>query len=306
MKLNGLNPRWGCIALWMLAVSGTHAATEPTGPMPEALKGIQPSGYSCQRDDTQRGNQAAAAPQEPRPTADLSCALEPSQWPGFAGKRSPLMVDTRSAVEFESAHVDGALNASVVQLKVKPYLKDRAVVLMGTGKAEQELYTACAELKAQGFAQVRVLRGGLARWQREGRPLTGRSPQGADLPVPTLKAAELWQEQQFDANLVLVGPSHTALMSQLSSAIAVKALDAASLRAVLERRRKETRNAPLAAVVVVGDSSEAALRELSAALPGVPLLSYLEPVNAYLADMRQQQASWTALAKGPKQPPCGR
>lgn len=282
------------------------ASKELTVPMPDALKGVQQSGMSCQRDDVQRGvNGTSQAPTPAvRPSADLGCMMEPSQWPSFAGKKTPLMVDVRASAEYEAAHVDGALNASVVQLKVKPYLKDRAVVLMGSGKAEEELYMACAALKQQGFSQVRVLRGGIARWQLLGKELVGRSigPAG----VPSLKAAELWQEDQFEANVVLLAPSHASLMAQLPSAISVKALDAPTIKAVLERRKKETRNAPLASVVVVGESSDTALQALSAALPGVPLLSYTEPVTAYQAEMRQQQAAWTALAKGPKQLPCGR
>ncbi|WAC71453.1 rhodanese-like domain-containing protein [Roseateles sp. SL47] len=295
---------WVKIGLLCCVSGSALAASELTAAMPEALKGIPPSGLSCQRDDVQRGAKGQPLAPIARRGADLSCMLEPAQWPSFAGKKTPLMVDIRSAAEFEAAHVDGALNASVVQLKVKPYLKDRAVVLMGSGKAEEELYMACADLKAQGFAQVRVMRGGMARWKGLGKDLVGRT--GADAGVPELKAAELWQEQQFEANLVLVAPSHASLMAQLPSAIAVSALTAQAVQAVVERRRKETRNAPLAAVVIVGDATEPQLRALASALPSVPLLSYAAPASSYLAEMRQQQAAWTALAKGPKQLPCGR
>lgn len=294
------------LALWVGLSPPVLAGTDLTVPMPDALKGVQQSGMSCQRDDVPRGVKGTSATAMPaaRPSADLGCMMEPAQWPSFAGKRTPLMVDVRSNAEFERAHVDGALNVSVVQLKVKPYLRDRAVVLMGSGKAEEELYMACAELKQQGFAQVRVLRGGMARWQLQGRALVGRSM--APASVPSLKAAELWQEDQFAANVVLVAPSHGSLMAQLPSSMSVTTLDASTLKAVLERRKKETKNAPLASVVIVGDQSETSLLALSAALPGVPLLSYSEPVTAYQAEMRQQQAAWTALAKGPKQLPCGR
>ncbi|WP_177200957.1 rhodanese-like domain-containing protein [Roseateles sp. YR242] len=292
------------VLLTLMLIPAAQADSEIGGTMPDALKGIHPSGYSCQRDDIQRNAKSTAAPAQERPGPDLSCAVEPSQWPGLAGKRPVLMVDTRSPQAFEATHVDGALNATPVQLRAKPYLRDRTLVLMGSGRGEQEQYVACAELKAQGFPDVRVLRGGLARWVGQGRAVVGRSAVETD--VPRLSATELWLEQQFGANLVLVAPSHAALLPQLPYAMALKSLSASAVQAVLERRRKELKNAPLAAVILVSDGSGEALQALGAALPAVPLLSYSEPVDSYLREMRQQQLTWNAQTRGPKQPPCRR
>lgn len=292
--------------LWLLAM-GQGAFGAAGGAMPEALEGIAPAGHSCKRDEAAPQPRSVAESAAPAVVADLSCAISVPEVVNLRSRNAAFLVDTRSPREFEAVHVDGALNATPAEVRSKTFLRDRMLVLVGSGKAEQELYVACTELKSRGFPSVKVLRGGLPLWQAQGQPTVGARVDGG-LP-PTLSTAELWLESQFEANLVLMAPSHAALNDQLPYAVPLAQVSASAIKSVLDRRRRELKNAPLSAVVLVADAatlSASAQRALTASMAPVPLLIYAHPAEVFMREMRQQQLSWTALARGPRQPPCGR
>ncbi|MET0207522.1 MAG: rhodanese-like domain-containing protein [Burkholderiaceae bacterium] len=292
-----------------IALSALASQAEVNGAMPEALKGVAQAGASCQRDDLAKP--AAAGTSMPAhaagPSADLSCAASVVELTALQRRQSLTWVDTRAAADYQHAHVDGAMNASPSSLRGKRYLRDRTVVLIGSGKAEESLYEACAALKADGFPSVKVLRGGMPMWLAQGQSAVGQGL-GEGNP-PSLSSSELWLESQFGANVVLVADSHAAVNQQLPYAMPLKQANAASVVAVLERRKREMKQAPLHAVVVV--AAESALpdelrRSMAATLRPVPLLVYTATADTFLRDMRQQQLTWRAQARGPKLPPCGR
>lgn len=275
--------------------------------MPDALTGIAPAGQSCKRDDAGQQPRSVSELGAATITADLSCAVSVPEVANLRNGNAAFLVDTRSPKDFEAVHIDGALNATPAEVRSKTFLRDRTLVLVGSGKAEQELYAACAELKSRGFPHVKVLRGGLPVWQALGQATVGRGSDGA-VP-PSLSTAELWLEAQFDANLVLVTPSRAVLRDQLPHAMPLAQVNASSIKSVLDRRRRELKNAPLSAVVLVTEGSTMGAdtrRALMASMAPVPLLVYTQSAEVFMREMRQQQLSWTALAHGPKQPPCGR
>jgi rhodanese-related sulfurtransferase len=294
------------IAALLSALGGQAAAGQSVRPgsdLPAALQGVQPAG-SCRKDPAlapDEHSSAANAAVEP----DLSCALSPADLVAWLGRPATAVLDVRSAQDYEQAHIDGAMHMPMSGLGTPDFLRQRSLVLVGSGKAEREVYVACARLKARGFATVRVLQGGLALWQAEGHRVLARE---ATLSRTTrLSTAELWAESQFDANLVLATPAQTRLRGQLRLAMALADAKPATLQGLLQRRRKELRNAPLAAVVLAVDpaTDEEALRRAQAAIAPVPLLVYALPFEQFSREMAQQKALWASHARGPKQPPCG-
>lgn len=286
-------------------------AASPGGEMPEALKGIAPAGASCQRDDrpaassTASSSGAGSGSGDPAPAADLSCALAAAEAHRRLGQAQWMVIDTRPADVHQLGHVAGALNLSASQLRSKAFLRDRTLVLMGSGRGDEALYAACADLKQRGFSRIRVMQGGWAEWIAQGLPVVAPT---RPAPVPPLTTAELWLESEFEANLVLAAPSHATLQAHLPHAKLLKDLTPATLRQWLAQRRKAMKDAPLHAVVIAADAStltpalEQSLRE---AIP-VPLMIYSKSADTFVREMRQQQLSWRAYARGPKLPPCGR
>lgn len=287
----------------LLATGSALAQTQPGASLPEALKGIKPAVGVCRRNDAALSKTAA------RPKADvarpnLSCALTPAELSGLLKRPGTVLIDVRNATDYAAFHIDGTLNATVSELRTKRFLRGKTVVLIGDGKAEREVYAACARLMAHGFKQVKVVRGGLPSWLSSGLAVLGRAPHAAQLA--RLAPAELWTESRFEANLVLVPRSRETIQRHLPSAVPIPDESPAAIRAAVERRREKSKDTSLAAVVLVtaaGADNEHLLR-LRQAIQPVPLLAYTDTVDAYARYLMQQDAIWAAQARGPKQPGC--
>jgi rhodanese-related sulfurtransferase len=291
--------RRGALAVLALAALQPGApALGADNSMPEALKNIPRATGVCHRDDGPTGTTYGAG----ATVADLGCAA------GTAALQRPgvLPADVRQGAEYASYHIDGALNVSVGDLRSKPYWRNKPVVLIGSGKAERELYMECTRLKQRGYKDVSVLRGGMAAWIAAAQPLAGRTPSLAE--ASRLSPEEFWQEGQDPDNLVLLAKGQAELQGDVPFSAVLPAIGAAEVRAVVERRRKETKNAPLASVILASDGSvtSAQIEALQRALLPIPVLVYAEGRAALTRQMGVQKAVWLAQAQGPKQPACGK
>lgn len=291
-----------------LAQAPLRAPATAAPPLPEALQGVPPAGAQCRGDEAdpaRPGQPLDAAP----PAADLACAL-PAEGAAalqkLAARPRTALVDVRAAADYDAAHIDGALNLALGQIRTKSFLRDKELILVGSGKAEGELYEACAALKAQGFDKVRVLQGGMAAWRGQGAPLIGQAER-IDA-VPRLSPAELWLESHFPANLVLLAAPPADLAKALPAAGKLRDASAKAVKAAVQQRLKKRKKAPLAAVVLAADGKldAQAIDALRRAIQPVPLLLYREGAAAYLVQLRQNKAVWAAQARGPKRPGCGR
>jgi len=288
----------------LLAASGAMAQLSPGSALPEALKTIKPATGVCRRDEAPAAKTANQSTLE-GPSPDLLCAITPADLSALRGRADATVVDVRGRAAHEAFHVGSALNMTVSELRTKAVLRGKTLVLMGDGKAERELYAACADLKSRGFKRVSVLRGGMPSWLSHGGAVEGRAPDLAQ--SVRLSSAELWGESQFEANLVLVTDAQEALHSRLPYSMRVRDESAAAIKSMIERRRKELKNAPLAAVVLVASAAvpDEALKRTAQAIEPVPLLVYSESSDTYMRQIAQLKASWVAQARGPKRPGCG-
>jgi rhodanese-related sulfurtransferase len=83
--------------------------------------------------------------------------------------RAPVVIDTRSGMEYAAGHVPGAVHIPFWALpwraRAVPAQKDDEVVLY-CGHGPRAMMAA-ASLRQQGFRRVRLLRGHWAGWKRE-------------------------------------------------------------------------------------------------------------------------------------------
>ena len=290
----------------LLALPGAVSAqANAGGGLPEALRGINPANGACRRDDSVTGASGAAVATPAQPEPDLSCAIAASDVLSWLDAPDALFVDTRLPAEHAQFGIRGSVNLAALDLRTKPYLKSKRIVLFGNGKGEQENYRACAQLKRAGFTQVRVLRGGIAMWQLAQQPLVGRSMPNA--AMVGLDSAEFWQEAKFDDNVVLVSPARREVQANLSFSVLLDQPSADAIKGVLEQRRKELKGAPMAAVVLVAgkEITETQLAQIRASLKPIPVLLYADSNESLTRHIAQHQAVWTAHARGPKRPACG-
>ncbi|MFC5473797.1 hypothetical protein [Paraherbaspirillum soli] len=120
----------------------------------------------------------------------------------------------------------------------------------------------------KGIKQVKVLRGGMPSWLLSRQAVLGK-------PLDAMQSVRL-------------------------SPAAIKSM-------IEQRRRKGSKGAPLAAVILVtaaGATPETLQRWREAAQP-TPLLIYADTQDAYARQLTLQKAIWTAQAHGPKQLGCG-
>lgn len=291
-------------SLLAAALAGTcSAATEDAGPaMPDALKGIPPATRVCRRDDVSASVQSVA--RAPDLVPDLSCAATPADVMAMQSHTEVMLVDVRPRSRYEAFRITGSVNMGVSELRTRLTLRGRTVVLVGDGKAERELYGACAGLKAQGFKQVKVLRGGVPAWQAQGGEVSGVPGEAGQ--AMRLNAEELWTESQFDANVVLVTRAQEAMYTRVPYAVLIPDESVSTVSATLERRRRELKGAPMAAVVLVASPATSAesLERVRKSIQPVPLLVYADGAESYARHLAQLHASWAAQARGPKSPPC--
>lgn len=290
------------IAVGLLAASCVFAQPASKSVVPDVLKDMKQAGSMCMRDDPVPGNTGAAAdPVAP----DLSCAIAPKELAALLGNPNTTPIDVRSPAEYERVRIAGALNATVSSLRTKEFLRDKTIVLVGNGKAERELYRSCAALRSQGFKSVRVLRGGIPSWLSTRQAAVGTIANEPN--VEGLSASELWIESQFASNLVLVARGQAEIQGKLPASMLIADESAEAVKKAIERRRRETKNAPVAAVVLVA-SPTTTVDSLQRARDGVqptPLLVYSDTPAAYTRYLTQQAAVWVAQARGPKKLPCG-
>lgn len=144
------------------------------------------------------------------------------------------MLDVRTPGEFETAHIPGACNVPLDTLRahreeLTRHLDQDVVLVCQSGDRAAQAGNTLAET---GLAQLRVLRGGMAAWERSGAPVDhGRARWGLErqvrlvagslvlgstlgsVAVPKLK----WVAACIGGGLVFAAVSNTCGMARLLS-----------------------------------------------------------------------------------------
>ena len=259
--ISRIAPRGGSIrattlVIWLFASCNALAQTPSASMPPLGLKNIPAAAGECKRQD-------AAPPTTPKPAKvdtvrpDLSCAIAPADLSVLLKRPDTVLADVRPAADFAAFHINGAMNLTATELRSKPFLKSKTLVLIGNGMVERGLYADCARLKASGFKQTKVLRGGLPVWLSAGQAVLGRAPDTTKTAL--LGPVELWAEARFDANLVLVSSNRKDLLHDLPTATTIPDVNLAAVQTAIKQHGKK----PLAAVVLVAATPEIGTGQIS-------------------------------------------
>lgn len=290
--------------LLVLQVDNTAYAELTSGDkLPAALKDIKAAGGVCRRDDPASSSSAISVGQIIQP--DFGCAISANEVRAQMTDPHVMLIDLRSAAEHQAFHIENSMSINLAGLQSKPYWRDKALILIGGGKLEEELYTSCARLKQAGYKQVHVLKGGMLAWLAQNQAVVGRpiSPQ----QQARLSDAEFWQETQGDNALLVISKEHSAFQTEFPLSVILPQVNAETLRTAVERRRKVVRSPKLMSVILIAnaDVSDEQIRNLQQLVLPETLLVYTEGREAYKRQVVIQKAIWSAQARGPKQPRCG-
>lgn len=292
--------RWPALFL-ALAMNALPAAAQGVPAIPEVLRDMPLAGQMCKNEKLGTGAGGAIRPER---GVDMGCALPASAVAGFLQRPGATVIDTREEPQYAQFHLASAMRLDPASVRLKPYLRDKPLLLVGDGKAERELYAACGSLKAQGFTSVQVLQGGMSAYVAKDLPVVARSVPPS-LKLAQLEASEFWAESQFAQNLLVVLDS-PKISEMVPMATSSANASPQALAAALDRRRKESKT-PLASVIVAIDApmSDTTFRDYVRAVSPMPLLVYSQGAEPLARFIKSQQAIWAAHARGPKQPRCG-
>jgi rhodanese-related sulfurtransferase len=273
------------------------------GELPESLKALSPAGASCRRDEAPPDMKTPSAI-SPEFALDTGCArslLEISAW---LSRPETLLIDLRAPAEYRIFHAQDAINLSLSHIISKPYLRNKTLILMGSGKTEAEVYRGCNRLKAAGYPNVFVLQGGMIAWQLAGYALQGKAPVTPEHLI-RLSIAEFWKETQTsEQNQILLEKGQEAFQTLLPDSVLLKQNTPDALRASLAGiRQRQTLTGVL--LIASPNITPSHLQEMRQAAHPLPLLLYTGSKEEYTAYAAQQEAIWSARAQGPKRPRCG-
>lgn len=269
---------------------------------PLMIEGIRQASGVCRR-DTQLESRRKTKEESKLPVAK-SCVLGFVEIESLLKRNDTILVDFRLVSDFSIFHALNAINLSAGELRQKKQWQNKTLVLLGSGKAENELYEECFRLKQFGFRQVKVVRGGMPMWLAHNMPTVGRQVSSAQLV--RLSAAELWQESLNPHNLLLISNSQADMLSDFPAAKLMQHVSLQSIRSVLSHQERSRKGGQVAAVVLVSEQiSDEKIGQLQQAIKPTPLLVYAENKKSYERDISLQKAVWSAQDNGPKQLGCG-
>ena len=107
-------------------------------------------------------NDLLAGAEEARPA---HCLVSVAEAHRLIAQKKSMLIDIRSADDFERVSIPGSVNMLGYSLKTKVYLRDKSIILAGEGHSYGGHERLCEELKQSGYLDVRILEGGLRAWQ---------------------------------------------------------------------------------------------------------------------------------------------
>lgn len=97
-------------------------------------------------------------------------------------KHEILVIDVRDPAAYAKCHIAESINASLAFLKTTPFLKGKMAIITGRGDNDTNLLAQVQALNTKGY-DVKVLAGGVRRWQMNALPLTGTEPDGSTMAL---------------------------------------------------------------------------------------------------------------------------
>ena len=285
----------------LMALLANDVTVQPADQVGAALKYLEPAGSSCKRqDESPQASTTSTRDYAP----DLSCAVSAHEVSKRMSAGALHLVDTRTESEYLQGHIDGAINLSWGEVRVRNHLRSRPIVLLGSGKSDESLYIACAALKAAGVPKVSVLRGGMLVWRDAGMPLIGASEPLEEMR--RLSDEQFMQALAVPSNIIVAMPEADDFTALTPRVIRLRSASDSAISDLLTERARQIGDIPFAGIVVLvsrgsrADSLAAAIR----AVHPHPILTYAGTAKEYSAYVKTKRAMWVAQARGPKPLPC--
>lgn len=206
------------------------------------------------------------------------------------------IVDVRPDAEFEKGHAQGSLNLPLHTLITKPYFKKQKLLLMGDGRQFMALEQMAGRLQRELGADVLLLDGSLALWQRDGGAVDGiAAPDNGRLSLTDYFAERSWGAWLLlDASQQGVAPGMKGRGGQVLRL--ASSLTSERMNSIKTQLSRFADTYPMGRIVLVAEPEEmgALTARLQPLLPERKLLSIdggSPAVARYLAEHEQTLAA---------------
>lgn len=221
---------------------------------------------------------------------DASCYLDSSALKAWQKTGPSTIVDVRDSGSANHAPLPDLMRMKVEEIKVKNFLKNQGVLMVGSGHGETDLEAVCVDLKKRGFKRVRILSGGAFTWAKQ------REDHDADLRIfADLSAADLIAERNDVSSGFIVVPGGFNHPDFIKRSVTVR--DPSSVDALLSAVRDATarKNGVVRRVVILG-AEVIDFRVLAVVLAkapaDVPVYVFSGDAAKYAAALKDHQAIW--------------
>lgn len=232
---------------------------------------------------------------------DSSCYIDVKSAESLMKNSSLTVIDVRDKNEYALRNIPGAMNFPASDIKTKAFLKNAPLLVYSTGKYDPSLEVLCADLKRNGFKNVKILSGGIVSWIMQVE--ANSSSRESDLRrLARLSAHDLFIETQAEDKLIInlssafKGPDFKSEQILMESPLSIDALQSIVSKAVAKRPKNAIRR-----IVLVGleNTDSAALNTvLGNASFGLPIFVYTENIQSYETAMKTMQTMWKKQEKG--------
>lgn len=173
--------------------------------------GNPPRSFECQAEESYLEFLSGVEPTSPAKES-FSCFRSVED----AGVEDALLIDIRSAKEFQQIRIPQSVNLTPSYLLGTKALKSRPMLIVDKGFNSTDLARLCARAQAEGFADFRILRGGIAAWHAAGKQLKGLPAHFADLHK--IEPREFFRELNQSRLSVLSTDTYSEYLEAMSPA----------------------------------------------------------------------------------------
>jgi rhodanese-related sulfurtransferase len=152
-----------------------------------------------------------------------------------------ILIDVRSSMDFQSQHIQGAVNIPRPLISKAQLPKNKPVVLYCANPTCGLSYSAAKDLAGSGYDKVMVLDGGLSAWQSKSYPMTVSQTANTPIPPPVkrISARELNAQLAKKTFVILdVRPSAEFRTGHLPGAINIPMEDLLSKSSVIDQTKQ--------------------------------------------------------------------
>lgn len=227
-----------------------------------------------------------------------------------AGGPKRLVIDVRSAADFQQSNIEGSMNIPLQNLaSLAGGLRQRSALLVDRGLGSAATLELANRLRSEGWNELRVLEGGVPAWQANGGILSA-------MPRVNLRLVSSSEAQQYCTRpgWVVVTPRSLATSLQIKEALpnlitydgaASPDQIAADVSHQLQQRRPGEGSLTTALHVLLatesGENTSTIAEELQSKSVGMPVFVLNGGLRGYMDHLRSTRPSgdrrWVTLAE---------